>query len=291
MYAAIAANKRNTILIILGFVGLLSGLSLWYGNVSGNGSSAIIIIGFVGLYTLFQYFMAGRIAAYISGGSPIEKSDNPNLWNVIENLCIAEGMPMPKVYVIDDPAPNAFAAGRDPEHAVVAVTTGLLDLMDENELTGVMAHELSHVKNYDIRVSTIVFGLVSAVALIADIALRVAFYGDSRRRSSAGPLVLIGLVAWLIAWLIGPIVSAAVSRQREYLADASAAEITRFPEGLASALNKLRDNGMPMRKINRSMSHLFLNDPVEPRKVARLWDTHPPLDARIERLLSKGATF
>lgn len=291
MYAAIAANKRNTLLIVLGFVGLLTGLSLWYGQVSGNGSGAVLIIGFVALYTVFQYFMAGRIAALISGGQPIQKTDNPELWNVIENLCITEGMPMPKVYIIDDPAPNAFAAGRDPEHAIVAVTTGLLEIMDENELTGVMAHELSHVKNYDIRVSTIVFGLVSAVAIIADIALRVAFYGDSRRKSSAAPLILIGIIAWIVAWLIGPLVSAAVSRQREYLADASAAEITRFPEGLASALEKLRVHGIPMQKINKSMSHLFLNDPVEPRKAARLWDTHPPLEARIERLLTKGSTF
>ena len=160
MYSAIAANKRNTVLIIGGFVLLLGGLSYWWGQVSGNGSSAILIIGFVLLYTLFQYFMAGSLAVAMSGAIQIEKRDNPRLWNIVENLAITEGMPMPKVYIIEDPAPNAFATGRDPKHAIVAATTGLLGIMDDKELEGVMAHEMSHVKNYDIRVSTIVLSLI-----------------------------------------------------------------------------------------------------------------------------------
>jgi heat shock protein HtpX len=143
MYSAIAANKRNTIIIVVLFVALLSGLSIWWGAASGNGSSALFIVGFVLIYTVFQYYMAGKIAIGMTGAVEIQKSDNPRLWRIVENLSIAEGIPMPKVYIINDPAPNAFASGRDPEHAIVAATTGLLVIMDDNELEGVMAHELA----------------------------------------------------------------------------------------------------------------------------------------------------
>ena len=225
MYRAIAANKRNTVLIIGLFVGLLTALAVWWGYYSGNGSSAILIVLFVLGYTIFQYFAASRLAIAMSGAKQIEKRDNPRLWNTVENLAISQGMPMPKVYIIEDPAPNAFATGRNPENAVVAATTGLLDIMDNNELEGVMAHELGHVKNYDIRVSTLVFGLVSAIGILADIAIRMAWYSSFNRNRNNGQmmafLVVIGVVGWIIAWLIGPLVSAAVSRQREYLADAS----------------------------------------------------------------------
>ena len=244
MYSAIAANKRNTIFIILGFVLLLGGLAYWWGEASGNGSSAIFIIGFVLVYALFQYFVAGAMAVAMSGAVPIEKADNPRLWRIVENLAITEGMPMPKVYIIPDEAPNAFATGRDPKNAVVAATTGLMDIMNDKELEGVMAHELGHVKNYDIRVSTIVFGLVSAVGVLADFAIRMAFFSGGGRRDSNDnglgvALILIGVVATIISWLLGPIVAAAVSRQREYLADATGAQTTRYPEGLASALEKI----------------------------------------------------
>ncbi|MEY4060895.1 MAG: hypothetical protein RIQ31_557, partial [Actinomycetota bacterium] len=172
MYSAIAANKRNTFLIVGGFIALLGGISIWWGQTTGNGSSALFILGFIVVYALFQYFVASSIAVAMSGAVPIEKADNPRLWRIVENLSITEGMPMPKVYVIPDEAPNAFATGRDPKHAIVAATTGLLAIMDDKELEGVMAHELGHVKNYDIRVSTIVFGLVSAVGILADFAIR-----------------------------------------------------------------------------------------------------------------------
>ena len=296
MYSAIAANKRNTVFIIGGFVLLLGGLSYWWGQVSGNGSSAVMIIGFVLLYTLFQYFMAGSLAVAMSGAIQIEKRDNPRLWNVVENLAITEGMPMPKVYIIDDPAPNAFATGRDPKHAIVAATTGLLAIMDDKELEGVMAHEMSHVKNYDIRVTTIVFGLVSAVGVLADFAIRMAFFSggrrDDREGGNAGAILLvIGIIASIIAWLIGPLISAAVSRQREYLADASGAEITRYPDGLASALEKLGQYGRPMRRASASMAHMYIADPVKPGLVERLFSTHPPLPDRIARLKKIGGGF
>jgi len=298
LYSAIAANKRNTVIIISGFVLLLGAIAWFWGQASGNGSSAIWIIAFVFGYALFQYFAASSLAIAMSGAYQIQKADNPRLWRIVENLSIAQGMPMPKVYVINDLAPNAFATGRNPQNAVVAATTGLMEIMDDNELEGVMAHELGHVKNYDIRVSTIVFGLVSAVGILADIAIRMAWFsgmGGSNRNSNAGQLqillILVGVVGWIIAALIGPLVSAAVSRQREYLADASGAEMTRYPDGLASALQKLGQYGKPMRKVNSSMAHMYINDPIKPGFVERAFSTHPPIPKRIERLRQIGSSF
>jgi heat shock protein HtpX len=203
---------------------------------------------------------------------------------------------MPKLYVIPDEAPNAFASGRDPKHAVVAATTGLLAIMNDKELEGVMAHELGHVKNYDIRVSTIVFGLVSAIGVLADFAIRMAFFSGGGRKDSndnglGAALIIIGIAASLIAWLIGPIVSAAVSRQREYLADATGAHTTRYPEGLASALEKLGQYGRPMRRASSSMAHMYINDPVKPGLTERLFSTHPPIPQRIARLRAIGSKF
>jgi heat shock protein HtpX len=301
MYKAIAANKRNTFIIIGLFIALIAGLSIWWGQATGNGSGAIMVIVFAALYALFQYYAAGSIAVLMSGAQEIQKADNPRLWNTVENLAITEGLPMPKVYIVDDPAPNAFATGRDPKHAIVAATTGLLAIMDDSELEGVMAHELSHVKNYDIRVSTIVFGLVSAIGILADMAMRMAFWGGmfgggndrDRRDSNDFALVsmLIGIVASLIAFIIGPLVQAAVSRQREYLADASGAEITRYPEGLARALQKLADYGRPMRRKQSAMAHLYIADPIKPGLVQRAFSTHPPIPDRIARLKKIGAGF
>jgi len=295
MYSAIAANKRNTVFIIIFFVLLIGGLATYAGYVTGYGSSAFLIIGFVALYALIQYYAAGAFAVAASGAVEITKADNPRLWRTVENISISEGMPMPKVYLIKDEAPNAFASGRDPKHAVVAATTGLLAIMDDNELQGVMAHEMAHVKNYDIRVSTIVFGLVSAVGILADFFIRMAFYSSHSRNKDSGQLAIFliafGIVAWIISALIGPIVSAAVSRQREYLADASGAEITRFPEGLQGALAKLRDYGRPMRRASSSMAHMYISDPIKPSVAERLFSTHPPLDKRIERLGTIGGKF
>lgn len=298
MYSAIAANKRNTFIIIGVFVALLSAISIWWGQASGNGSSALLIVGFILVYTLIQYYAAGKFAIASTGAIEITKAENPRLWRIVENIAIAQGMPMPKVYVIPDEAPNAFATGRDPDHAIVAATSGLLQIMDDKELQGVMAHEMAHVKNYDIRVSTIVFGLVSAIGLLADFAIRMAFYSNFNRDSRDGNAAAIqlafwavGIVAAVIAWLIGPLVSAAVSRQREYLADATSVDITRYPEGLASALEKLGQYGRPMRRPSKSMAHMYISDPVKPGFVERMFSTHPPIGARIERLQKMGGAF
>jgi heat shock protein HtpX len=190
---------------------------------------------------------------------------------------------------VHDPAPNAFATGRDPEHAMVAATTGLLDIMTDSELEGVMAHELGHVRNYDIRVSMIVYGLVVAVGMIADVLVRMAFFG---RNNNSNPVVMIfGLVAMLVAPLVASMVQLAVSRQREYLADATGALTTRHPEALASALHKLSEYGRPLQKQQSSMAHLWIADPLKPGVMQRLFATHPPIPDRIRRLLDMGGKF
>lgn len=295
MYSAIAANKRNTVIIVGLFIGLIAGGSLWWGYSTGNGSSAVFIIGFAAIYTVFQYYISTGLAVAMSGAVPIQKSDNPRLWNIVENIAISQGMPMPKVYVIPDDAPNAFATGRKPDKAVVAATSGLLAIMDDKELEGVMAHEMGHVRNYDIRVSAVVFGLVSAIGVLADFAIRMSFWSNnSRSRDDNGlglVFLVVGIVGSIVAFLIGPLVTAAVSRQREYLADATSAEITRYPEGLASALAKLGQYGKPLRRKSSSMAHMYIADPVKPGLVERVFSTHPPIPMRIERLRAMGGKF
>jgi heat shock protein HtpX len=295
MYSAIAKNKRNTILIIVLFMVIIAALSLIPTFLYGDWMISIITVVIAAAYAVFQYFMATRQTLALSGAHQIEKRDEPRLYRIVENLSITEGMPMPKVYIINDPAPNAFATGRDPEHAVVAATTGLLELMTDSELEGVMAHEMGHVKNYDIRVSLIVFGLVIAIGLIADIIFRMIFWGGRSRDSNAGPAALIilaiGIVAAILAPIVAGVVQAAVSRQREYLADATGALTTRHPEALASALQKLGEYGRPVKRTNTSMSHLWISDPNRPGFLARLFSTHPPIQDRVARLLGNAAKF
>jgi heat shock protein HtpX len=289
MYSAIAANKRNTVLIIAVFLVIIGGLGVLAAFLLQSWSVAIIVFVIAAAYAVFQYFFASAQALTISGARPIEKADNPRLYRIVENLAITEGLPMPKVYVIADPAPNAFATGRDPKTASVAATTGLLDIMTDRELEGVMAHEMGHVKNYDIRVSLIVFGLVVAIGLISDLVFRfLLFGGRGRNNNLGGPALLIVLVIGLVAAVLAPIVAAvvqaAISRQREYLADASSALTTRDPEGLESALAKLQAGFQPVRRTTSSMSHLWISNPDKPGLMSRLFSTHPPIPDRIARL-------
>ncbi|MFN4001866.1 M48 family metallopeptidase [Microcella sp.] len=292
MYRAIAANKRNTVFIILLFVIIIGLLGLFADYYFGGGFTIFIgtLIGAT-IYTLVQYFAAGSQALGLAGAHPITKADNPRLYRIVENLAITEGLPMPRVYVIDDPAPNAFATGRDPKHASVAATTGLLELMTDRELAGVMAHEMGHVKNYDIRVSTIVFGLVVAVGFIADMLMRMAFWGGSRNNNGNPIMLVLGLAAMVIAPLVAAVVQAAVSRQREYLADATGALTTRDPEALASALQKLGDYARPMRRQNSTMAHLYISDPMKPGVMDRMFATHPPIPERVKRLIENSNRF
>ena len=289
MYSAIAANKRNTVLIIAVFLVIIGGLGVLAAFLLQSWSVAIIVFVIAAAYAVFQYFFASAQALTISGARPIEKADNPRLYRIVENLAITEGLPMPKVYVIADPAPNAFATGRDPKTASVAATTGLLDIMTDRELEGVMAHEMGHVKNYDIRVSLVVFGLVVAIGLISDLVFRfLLFGGRGRNNNLGGPALLIVLVIGLVAAVLAPIVAAvvqaAISRQREYLADASSALTTRDPEGLESALAKLQAGFQPVRRTTSSMSHLWISNPDKPGLMSRLFSTHPPIPDRIARL-------
>ncbi len=291
MYKAIAANKRNTILIIAMFIALIAGLGYAFSVVYG--STGIFWGTLVGatVYTFIQYFAAAKLALTMNGAKEIQKRDNPRLYRMVENLAITNGMPMPKVYVVDDPAPNAFATGRDPSHAHVAATTGILDLMDDRELEAVMAHEMGHVQNYDIRVMMIVFGLVSAIGLIADIFLRMMWFGGDNDNPPHPVFLLLGILAAILAPVIAILVQAAVSRQREYLADATGAMTTRDPEALASALLKLGGTSTATRRQNSSTAHLFFANPLRGKSLAKLFSTHPPIEERVARLRSIGGSF
>jgi len=294
MYSAIARNKRNTWFILTGFVLLLGVIGLLAGWLAGNNwwITAFILV-FAAGYATFQYFMAGREALALAGAFPVTKGDAPRYHRIVENLCITTGTPMPKLYVVEDPAPNAFATGRKPEEAAITVTTGLFEIMTDRELEGVLAHELGHIPNYDIRVSLIVFGLVVAIGMLADFFMRVAFLGGRRSNNGQAQILLLifGVVAAVIAPLLAACVQAAISRQREYLADATSALTTRDPDGLASALAKLDGNAQPLQRANTSMAHLWIANPLRPRGMQRLFATHPPIADRIERLQKIGGSF
>ena len=292
MYKQIAENKRKTVFIIIGFVLMIGVIAAAFAAVYRDSMIAVWTVMVSIIYALIQYYFANSIAMAMTGAREIEKKDNPRLYNIVENLSITTGLPMPKVYIINDPAPNAFATGRDPRHASVAATTGLIDIMDDKELTAVMAHEMSHVKNYDIRVSMIVFGLVCVVGLISDLGFRMMFYGDRRRDDEGSPVgyVLIVIVA-ILAPIIAAIAQMAVSRQREYLADASAVNITRYPEGMISALKKLQSHSQPMRSQNIATEAMYINNPLRKGFFNNLLSSHPPIEKRIERLEHGKKTF
>ncbi len=290
MYKAIAANKRNTLLIMAVFVGIISAIGYIVSTIYGNTSITYWVIGGAALYALIQYFAAGSLAVAMTGAQQIEKRDNPRLYRVVENLSITLGMPMPKVYIIQDSAPNAFATGRNPQHAIVAATTGLIDIMDDRELTAVMAHEMGHVQNYDIRVSMIAFGLVSAIGILSDFVIRMLFFGGDNRNNNPFVLV-IGIVVIILAPIVAAIVQMAISRQREYLADATGALTIRDSEGMASALGKLLTYGKPMQKQQSATAQLFISNPLKPGFFSKLFSSHPPLEDRIKRLRDNASKF
>jgi heat shock protein HtpX len=291
MYSAIAANKRNSVLIIGLFVIIIAGLGWIFSRVYE--STGIFWGSMIGaaIYALIQYFLADKIALGVNGAKQIEKKDDPRLWRIVENLSITTGNPMPKVYIIDDPALNAFATGRDPQHASVAATAGILAALDDSELEAVMAHEMGHVQNYDIRVMMIVFGLVSAIGLIADMFLRMMWFGSDEDNPPSPIFMVLGVAAAIIAPFVAMLVQLAVSRQREYLADATGAMTTRHPDALASALKKIEQYGSATRRQNSSTAHIFFANPLKGRSIATLFSTHPPIEARIKRLNEMGRSF
>jgi heat shock protein HtpX len=285
MYSEIAANKRKTIyilLVFLAFIGLLSWLFSEYIGGTPNLTIGVFIGGMI--YALISYISGSRMALAVNGAREIQKSDDPRLWRTVENLAITEGLPMPRVFIMDDPALNAFATGRNPQNAAVCATSGLLAVLDDSELEGVIAHEMGHIKNYDIRVSIIVFALVAVVSLLADIIFRFTWLKNDNRNNTV--MFGLGIVAALVAPLIASLIQLAVSRRREYLADATGALTTRFPEGLARALEKIRDNGSAVQRQNTSTAHLFFANPLNSGSIAGLFSTHPPIEERIRRLQS-----
>lgn len=287
MYSAIAANKRKTLYIMAVFILLVSGFTWLMGSIYQDYSITAIALTFTFFYILWSYYASDKLALTMNGAHQIKKKDNPRLYRIVENLSITMGLPMPKVYVIHDSGMNAFATGRDPEHSSVAVTTGLMAELTDNELEGVMAHEMGHIKNYDIRVSLIAFGLVAVISLMCDFFLRMSFHSrrDNDSNSNAGAILLIlGLVALIIAPIAASLLQMAISRRREYLADATGAITTRYPEGLASALEKIGKHGSELRRQNTSTAHLFFANPLKRKAFASMFSTHPPIDSRVKEL-------
>jgi heat shock protein HtpX len=291
MYSEIAANKRKTLFIMLIFIAVVGAMGWLLSEYLSGGAPSITIGVLIGsaLYALFTYFSGMRMSLAVNGAREIQKSDNPRLWRIIENLAITDGLPMPRVFIMDDPAPNAFATGRDPNHAAVCATTGILDLMTDSELEGVFGHEMGHVKNYDIRVSMIAFALTAVISLIADILLRLTWFrGDDRESNNNQVFLVLGIVGAILAPLVATMIQLAISRKREYLADATGALTTRNPEALASALEKIGHTGSTLRRQNTATAHLFFANPLKRGALANLFSTHPPIAERVARLRSMG---
>ncbi len=288
MYSNIAANKRKTVIIMAVFMAFVA-LIIWLFDQYLGGSTGVFYGGLIGasVYVIITYYAGSKMALAVNSAREIQKKDDPRLWRMVENLSITEGIPMPRVFIMDDPAPNAFATGRDPKHAAVCVTTGLLQIMKDPELQGVLAHELGHIKNYDIRVSMIAFALTAVISLLADIMLRLTWFSNDERENNQAFLIL-GIVAAILAPIVATFIQLAISRQREYLADATGALTTRYPEGLASALEKIKQSGSVARHQNSATAHLFFVNPLKGHSLASLFSTHPPLDDRIARLRSMG---
>jgi len=291
MYNQIDANRRKSFLLITVFVGLLALAGWVYGYVvTDTGPAGLVIALAISLgMTLISWYAGDKVALWTAGAAEVtERSQFPTLWNTVENLAITAGMPRPRIYIIEDPSPNAFATGRDPQHASVAVTTGLLLMLEKTELEGVIAHELAHVKNYDIRVMMLVVVLVGTLSIIGDQFLRFGLGGRRRSRDSGGGLfAILGIIFLILAPLIGELVKLAISRSREYLADADGALLTRYPEGLANALEKISTAGIPMARTSSATNHLWISEPSPGgwrAKFSGLLSTHPPIADRIAKL-------
>jgi len=288
MYSAIADNKRKTVIIMAAFLLIVGGLGWLLSHIYAGGRPSVTIGVLIGtaIYTLFTYFSGSRMALAVHGARQVDKRAEPRLYRIVENLVITEGLPMPGVYIMEDPSPNAFATGRNPNNAAVCVTTGLLEIMDDKELEGVMAHELGHIKNYDVRVNIVAFGLTAAIGLLADILLRLSWFGDDDDSSQV--MIVLGIAGAVLAPIVATLIQLAVSRQREYLADATGALATRYPEGLASALEKIEEYGSVLKKQNSSTAHLFFANPLKRGSLASLFSTHPLVEDRVRRLREIG---
>jgi heat shock protein HtpX len=292
MYDQIAANKRQSWLLVVIFLGLIAALGYAWGAYSGDYFGALSLAGLIAIVmALTSYYSGDKIALGLAGAVPITREQNSYVWNLVENLCISQGLPLPKIYLMPEAGLNAFATGRDPAHASIALTQGLVDKLANEELEGVIAHELSHIKNYDIRLATLVAILVGTTAILADIFLRSSRFMGGRRSSREGggnAIILLGLVLALLSPLIAQLIKLAVSRRREFMADASGALATRYPEGLARALEKIAADGQPLSRASEATAHLYFASPfgAAPNLLGKLFSTHPPIAERVKALRS-----
>ncbi|KKP80654.1 MAG: Protease HtpX-like protein [Candidatus Levybacteria bacterium GW2011_GWB1_35_5] len=289
IYSAISSNKNKTWLIMFLFVVFITTLVYVFSKAMGFslGLAGIALV-IAGITSIGSYYYSDKLVLATTGAKEIKKSDYPKYYRTVENMCIAAGLSMPKVYIVNDPSPNAFATGRDPKHAVVCATTGLLAMMDDAELEGVIAHELSHIKNYDIRLMGVVVVLVGFIAIISDLFIRATFYSNNDDNKASSIFLILAIVFAILSPIAATLIQLAVSRKREYLADASGALLTRYPEGLASALEKLAHDKTPPRVASNATAHLYIENPFDNKKVKNfftgLFNTHPPLEERIKIL-------
>ncbi len=296
IYSAISANKNKTWAIMLLFVLVITTVVFVFSKALGYGwGFAGIALILAGITSIGSYYYSDKLVLATSGAKQIQKKDNPELFRIVENLCIGDGLPTPRIYIINDPAPNAFATGRDPKHSVVCVTSGILQILDKSELEGVIAHELSHVKNYDIRLMGIVAILVGFIAIASNLFTNQLWFGgvrnDREDRGNAQSLFLIiGIVLAILSPIAATLIQLAVSRKREFLADASGALLTRYPQELANALEKLSKSPYSVKTANNATAHLFIVNPFKGKNTKQmftsLFDTHPPIEERIKILRS-----
>jgi len=293
LYDQAESNIHKTWLLITFFAVLLIGIGWVLSELYHNFAILIIAVIFSVFTSFYSYWYSDRLVIRSTGARPIEKKDNPELYRVVENLCITAGIPMPKIYIIPSQQPNAFATGRDEKHAAVVVTQGLLDKLERVELEGVLSHEISHIRNKDILLGTVVAALVGAIIMVSDIALRVSFWGGFGEDSDSGRgggwiIIVLGILAIILAPIGATLLQLAISRKREFLADASGALLTRYPEGLARALEKISTDQAPMKRVGNSTAHLFIVSPLKGKQArgwfAKLFMTHPPVEERIKAL-------
>lgn len=289
LYTQQSKNVNKTWLLMSLFLVIVIGIGFFFSQYYGNPNVLYFFVIFSVLMNVVSYWYSDKVALSMNHAKQIQEKDNQELWHAIENLSITAGLPMPKVYIIQDPAPNAFATGRNKNHAVVAVTTGLLEILDRNELEGVIAHELSHIGNRDILLSTVVVVLVGFISIVADMFMRSMIFGGRNRdnENGGGIMILVGILLSILAPIFATLIKLAISRKREFLADASGALLTRYPEGLASALQKISRYSKPMKYANTATAHMFISNPFAIRKVSAMFATHPPVEARIKALLNK----
>jgi heat shock protein HtpX len=295
MYNQIDSNKRKTVILIGAFLVFIIGIAWVFSRALDNPFIVPVAVIFAIVMSISSYWYSDKITLFISGAKEVKHDENPELYHIVENLCITAGLPLPKIYIINDSAPNAFATGRDPQHAVICVTSGLLQKLKRTELEGVIAHELSHIGNYDIRLMTLIVVLVGIVALMSDFFLRWTWWGRGGRDSEKGGqirliLFLAGIILAILSPVIATLIQLAISRKREFLADATGALLTRYPEGLARALDKISADPEPLEAANKATAHLYITNPLKEHKgkargwFSSLFNTHPKVEERIAKL-------